>query len=445
MKKNINLILVVFQLTLFLISGCEKEKTDISKTITYGNLKIIKGDNQSGTFGEILKDSIKIKASSTSNHRRYQIKYEMVQGNGVVYHNYSFASPVLSVDSTGILKLRWRLGCDNAVQSIRFLLYVDSAKSKYGMYSYFKDPSATITITSNGEKPVGWGRACGCENFNIHSTRIITYDNKTLYLVSRGLYSSTDGGVNWKKVEGIKNWQFILDAKFNSKGWMYVTTENDGICYSKDMKRWDYINNAVLDYRYPTSILVEDSVMYAGFLFGGLYKTSDNGNFWRRLLIPGLGSKYFEISRHLNGDIYLFDDDDNLIVSNDFGKHWKRLSIDPKYTHYEIYDIEIDKNGKIYIGAGDATISILDPISYQGEFHNYYQLNHSSQNIDHIQVTDNDVYFLVNGTPLPGLYSKSFSWGLVNTGFAKPVRYYYPKPDNTFLLLSDDGLYYFNK
>lgn len=445
MNKHIRNSEFVILLILLLVSGCEKDDKDSIKTKTYGKVEIIKGDNQSGYFGELLTDSIIIKASSTNNNRIYLIKYELIQGNGVIMHGINTAGSQIMVDSTGILKLRWRLGCNNTIQKVRFLLYVDSTKGYNGYVRFFKDPSASVTVNANGTKLGGWGRSCGCENLDYYQTKIISFDKSTHYLVSRGLYSSSDGGMNWNKVEGIPKWEDIVDAQFNSLGWLYVLTRNNGICFSKDMKQWDYINNGILDHRDPTAFLVEDSALFVSFYFDGPYKTTDNGKFWRKLIVGGNSQRFYFITRHPNGNIYLFDDWHTLWISIDYGKSWQKVNLSYKYVPYSEYDFKIDKNGIIYIGAGDATISIINSSTYQGESHTYYQWNGSSQEIENIQITDDNVYYLVRGNPRPGIYSKLNNWDLLSIGFSKTIYYYYLKSDNTFMLLSPDGMYYYNK
>lgn len=434
---------IIFLLFLFNLS-CNKLEITPSESKFYGKIEVISGNNQSGIFGENLKDIIIIKASSNNLQRRYLIKFEMVQGNGEVILNSYTANSVM-LDSIGIFKFNWRLGCNDNIQKVKFLLYVDSAKSYYENYDYYKIPSDSITITANGIKPTGWGRACGCENFDVFRTKIISFDKSTLYLINRGLYKSIDGGINWNKVKGIPNWEDIVDGQFNSSGWLYILTRNNGICFSKDLNQWEYINNGILDHRDPTTFLVEDSALFVSFYFDGPYKTTNNGKFWKKLLVGnGGGERYYFITRHPNGNLYLFDEWTNFWVSKDYGNLWQSIKLDYKYIPYEVYDLKIDKNGLIYIGSGDATISIISSTTYKGEARSYYQWNAFSQSIFNIQLLNDNVYYLVSGNPKPGIYTKINNWNFLDIGFSKKIFYFYIKSDNTFILLSNDGLYYYN-
>jgi hypothetical protein len=114
---------------------------------------------------------------------------------------------------------------------------------------------------------------------------------------------------------------------------------------------------------------------------------------------------------------------------------------DYKYTGSELFDLNIDRNESIYLGGRDDTISVLDPLTYKGEVHRYYEYNGSSQEISNIQITNENVYYLVKGSPRSGVYSISNNWDLLNLGFSETIINYYLKSDNTFLLLSYDGLY----
>lgn len=444
MNKINGLILTSIVLTSMLLFSCDKDDIKPTKDAVFGKLEIVYGDNQSGYFGNYLSDSIVIKASSINNHRGYLIKLEMIQGNGIIERGSYYYGNGFNVDSTGLLEIKWRLGCDFNIQKVKLVLYVDSAKNEYGYLNYYTTPSDSLIISANGIKPTGWARSCGCDNLNTYSSNIITYDNNTLFLVNQGLYSSIDDGLNWYKVEGVPDWENIVDAQFNSFGWLYVLTRENGICYSKDLKNWEFINNGILDYRDPTTFYVDDSTIFVSFYFDGPYKTSNNGEFWRKMLVDNLGDRYYHINRHPNGDLYVFDKWDNFWHSTNNGDNWNKIDLDYEYTNYEVEDFIIDNDGTLYIGAGDATISIISSDTYTGTMHSYYEMNHSSQHVEDIQIINGIVYFTVNGNPTPGIYS-SQNWQRLELGFDGRISNYFLKKDGTFLLISDDGLYYYNE
>lgn len=436
-------ILPLVGLLIFL--GCRKEENNPKKYPSYGKMEIIHGDNQLGLFGTFLSDSIVIKATSNKAGRLYLIKYEMIEGNGNTKregeYNYSNVS---AVDTDGILEINWSLGCDLNVQKIKLILYVDSTKNEYDHPIYYKNPSASLIINANATKPSGWGRACGCDNVEPAYSRIRSYQS-TLYLTGRGLKKSVDGGLNWEKVEGVPNWEEITNAQFNSLGWLYVFTKYHGVCYSKDLENWEFINNGVRDFRDPNAFLIEDTTLFVNFHYDGLYKTTDNGQNWKKIFVGENAGGSSNITRHPNGDIYLFDSWGILWISKNNGDSWNKVNIEYKYVRSPIRDLEISENGMIYIGANDAAISEISPITYQGDIHTYYQWNGSSQQVDHILIKNNDVFFLVKGNLKPGIYSKANNWYWFDTGFRKKINYFYLKSDNRFMILSDDGLYYYHE
>jgi len=238
---------------------------------------------------------------------------------------------------------------------------------------------------------------------------------------------------------GLDGWD-ISDTMSTSEAY----TKDDGIYYTEDYVTWNQINSGILDHRDPMTFFVEDTCLFISFYFDGLYRSTDNGLFWSKLLIDGKSDdRYVFINRHPNGDLYLFDKWDNFWHSTDNGDNWDRIPLDYKYTNYEVEDFIIDKEGTLYIGAGDATISILSSETYQGTIYTYYEWNSSSQHVEDIKILDDIVYYTVNGNPEPGIYS-SQNWHRLELGFDNQIYTYHLKTDGTFLIASYDGVYYYN-
>lgn len=425
---------------LCLLFGCTREKDDGPSA----SLSVIRGDKQSGIYGELLNDTIVLQIAPVDTSGLFRIKYEAVQGNGTLEHLGNYLTGVLPApDRQGVIKVRWRLGCNSATQKIRFSVYPAAAVNWEGEVAAGQAPLDTLVISAAGQPPVGWGRACGCEVRYPYRFKIFTHDNNRLYMVNAGLYYSGDQGINWYKVAGIPHWSDIVEAQFNSKGWLYVLTKDHGVYYSRDLASWESINNGILDYRDPTAFLVEDSTLFVSFYFDGPYKTDNNGAFWRKLLVGGNSQRFYHIRRHPNGNIYLIDDWGDLKLSENYGRTWQHIAVSYQYLPHSINDFNIHPDGTLYLGGDDATISALSPVTYTGETHRYYEWNGSSQSVSNIRFFNNDVYFLVNSTPRPGIYSRNNNWGKIDLGFPKPVWYFHIKSDGKFLLASD-ALYYKN-
>lgn len=440
--KNKYFLLVL--LLIVILTACEKEdKNDLEAPSS--EITILQGNNQSGFFGELLENSIIIQASSEREGARFMLKYQMIQGNGYIDKpEGSLWNDQIELEKNGKLEFEWSLGCDFTNQQIQLFLYVDSASNYNGARLYYSSPSSSIIITASGESPSGWGKSCGFENIDPIQTKIISHNENLLYLINTDLYYSEDMGINWSLVKNTPNWNKIVDAQFNSLGWMYVLTYDKGICYTKDFKTWEYINNGIIDSRYPDAFLVEDSTLFVSFTFDGLYRSRDNGGFWRKLLVGNAGTELHHINRHPSGDLYLFDKWGILWKSTNDGDSWIKLAVEHQYIMSPIFDMKIDNEGLIYIGASEATISVISPETYTGDIHSFYEMNHSSQHVEDINFYKNIAYFTVNGNPRPGIFS-SQNWNRLNLNFEDDVSNYYIKDDGDFIIISKKGIYYYTK
>lgn len=442
---NIKSILIVWAVIL-MFSGCKKDKSpqpDPTVDPTpRARISLVSGDSQSGAYGEYLSDELTFKITVPQDKKieQYYLKFAMVQGNGMIDNGAMYSQPIILADGTA--KARWQLGCNTASQKIKAYVYAYSQ-------SYTDDakppvPEDSVEIQAKGTKPVGWARACGCGILDTYNTQVIKFDSKTLYLVNRELYASTDNGINWEKINGIPKYSDIVSAQFNSKGWLYVLTQSDGILYSKDLKSWQVINNGILDKRDPTGFMVKDEVLMVSFYFDGPYITTDNGGFWQKLLVSQSSQRFMLFNQHAEGTLYLFDDWGTLFRSKDTGKTWQSIKLDYGYYLSQPSGFAIGPDGNLYIGSDDAIIAQVSPVTLKGIAKRYYEWNSSSQSVANISFFKDDVFYLVRNTPNPGIYSIKNNWGKLNLGFSKNIYSYYIKPDGDFLLVAQDGLYYRN-
>ena len=435
LRSNKPLYFLILLLT-WLQLACKKENHAPAGAGPKGHLTLITGNNQSGTYGQDLADSlvVKIVAPSGSSSSKYSIQVNMAQGNGLIEGIVpnEFLSATLN---NGVITLKWRLGCDNPAQKVRVYLYADSLIYNNNAASGVPDDS--LTINASGSKPSGWGRSCGCGT-PAYNAKI------SLYLASNGLYSSVDGGTNWYAVKGVPYWSSVTDVQFNDKGWMYVLTANNGIYFSQDIKTWQAINNGILDMRTPTAFTVAGNLMFVSFYFDGPYMTSNNGAFWQKFLVGYGSQRCYLIRRHPNGNIYMFNDWNDLLVSKDTAKTWQLIPLNGQLLNYSAYDLEIGPDGNLYLGSDAATLAIISPLTGQGTFRSFYQYNASTQPTNNINFYNGDVYFLLNANPQPGIYSVNNNWSILNLGFTKTITSYYIRQDGSFLLYSYDGLYYRN-
>lgn len=440
---SVKAILLLF-IALVLFAGCQKDnknETTPDPIVVEPKAKIslTTGDKQSGTYGDYLPTDLSFKISVPQGKKieQYYVQFAMIQGNGIIDNGGGYT---MNLFPDGTLKVKWQLGCNAAMQKIKAYVYANNnlASGKAPI------PEDSVEVQASGTKPTGWGKSCGCGVPDMFNAQVITHDQKTLYMAARELYSSTDGGMNWDKVSGVPKWSEVVGAQFNSKGWMYVLTKYDGVFLSKDLKSWQAINNGILDKRDPTGFMVKDDVLMVSFYFDGPYLTRDNGGFWQKLIVSGNSQRFMLFNQHSNGDLYLFDDWGTFFRSKDMGKTWQSLKLDYGYYLSQPSGFGIGPDGDLYIGSDDATIAKVSPATLKGTAKRYYEWNASSQSVTNIRFFNNDVFYLVRSTPKPGIYSVNNNWDRLNLNFQKTIVSYFIKPDGSFLLLSNDGLYYRN-
>lgn len=440
-----NLRIIVFLVIAGFFGSCKKDNGS-GHSAHGASLTLLGGNNQSGIYGELLSDSIRLKLTITDSSYPYALKYVIVQGNGKLEnldYNSSGYIPYYA-GNQGNIDLQWRLGCNSAAQTIKFYIYHAAIVNSLGQPSDGEQPLDSVTVKATGQPPAGWGRSCGFDVDDIFSFKVFTYDNSRLYAVAKGLFYSDDKGINWYPMANVPNFSDVADAGFNSKGWLYYVTGSHGVYYSQDLANWQNISSGILDDRTPTAFTVDDSVIFVSFYFDGPYRTNNNGQFWQKMVVGNGSQRFYLIRRHPNGNLYLFNDFNNLLVSADNGADWSSAGLAYQYAPNLDYDLEIGADGLLYIGADNATISAVSPSTYTGVVHSYYQWNGSSQAVNNIRFYNGDVYYLVNSTPAPGIYRKSLNWGgPIDLGFDQAIRYYYIRNDGNFLLVAD-ALYYKN-
>jgi hypothetical protein len=414
------------------ISGCEKSaSTDEGnpvelKYLTY-NLEIVHGNNQQGEYNKLLSDSLVVKVVDDDGNPVAGVSVSFIVRTG----ESDISPDWIITDSLGIATAHWMIGCYSDFNEV---------------VAYLKDPGSNLIdsalFTARASLPDGWGKSCGVAHTSLYETVIREY-NGTIYLTDYDkIYSSQDGGVTWQEFEDMppsSSFSNVFDVQFNSKGWMYIVTEYDGVFYSKDSETWAQINNGIADHGYPNTFLLEDTCMFLSFNYDGLYRTTNNGEFWEQLPIKGK-----LLRRHPNGDLYVFKDSYSLYKSVDNGSTWENTGLSYKYISYGVEQFDIGKNGNLYIGSDEATISIVSPDTYQCEEYSYPGIDNNSQYISDVKLFHDVLYYSVNGGETPGIYSNK-NWSRVAEGCDQVIYSFYLKEDGTFLVTSENGVYYYIK
>ncbi|GAO41398.1 hypothetical protein FPE01S_01_04100 [Flavihumibacter petaseus NBRC 106054] len=419
------------------MAGCEKDDPPLPDYTT-GEIELAGGDNQSGVFGEMLADPIRLNVHSKNPNDRFYISYKHTQGNGYVGQDTLPGwFPVYADSANPEHSVKWRLGCDNTTQKVTFYLHPFSISNPLTLAA----PVDSVTVSASATKPAGWCRACGYGSLDFVNSKVITYDQQTLYMVNNKLYVSTDGGLNWYPVT-LPFADQIVDAQFNSKGWMYLVTQNEGVYYSADKQHWQAINGGLIDRRDPTGFLAEDNSLFISFYFDGPYRSTDNGSTWQKMVVGNSSERQYGFTRHPDGRLLMLDKWNDLYVSGNNGDTWQKTELPYKYRNYQVYDLQVDATGKVYTGAGDATLSVFDLDSFEGETHSHYEWNANAQSVTNITLAPGDIFYQVNYNPAPGVYSKSANWGRLDLGFGQAINYYFRKQNGKFLLGSNNFLYF---
>ncbi|MPQ46985.1 hypothetical protein GCQ56_08145 [Marinifilum sp. N1E240] len=434
---------------MILNSACE----DIfgSDDSSHATIEVVAGDKQNGHLGSTLNIPIKIKGHAKNSNGRLMLKCKTFQGNGGLNDGigdiYESSLKKLLTDGETV-SFTWRLGCDQENQKIK--IYVHERRSdEKGFYDngsgYNEQASDSLIIESNGTLKKGWNRSAGYYRLDPSRIKIRSFDGQTLFMINNYLYRSDDGGLNWEKVEGVPHNGYLFDAQFNSQGTLYVLTSDNGVCYTNDFENWEFINNGFVKDNNPTCFLVRDEVMYVSFYGEGIYKTVNQGKFWEKLHVKNNPGSINHIACHPNGDIYLVEDYQGLWVSKDQGALWKLIYLN-SYVNYKIEDFKIDDKGFLYFGSHGASISKLSPENYEGEIHIYFYNNtRNNQFVNNITIENGEVYYLVNNMHYPGIYSIANNWQLIDINFKGQIDFFYRKADGNFLVLKENGLYYYNE
>ena len=135
-----------------------------------------------------------------------------------------------------------------------------------------------------------------------------------------GIYKTTDNGANWvastSNLASFAAYSFaVTDSSIYAGGMTQV------LLYSDSSNYWAQVNNSSLGNKIY-SLVVKDSIMFAGTLFGGLIKSPDKGMNWYLTSItnPPLALAVF------NSNIFAGTYGDGIFISSDNGASWDTIN-----------------------------------------------------------------------------------------------------------------------
>lgn len=195
----------------------------------------------------------------------------------------------------------------------------------------------------------------------------------------RGLYKSTDGGANWKKVLGGNEWTGVTDVIIDPRDpdWMYAATwqrhrtvaaymgggPGSGIHRSTDGgESWEKLTSGI-----PKSNLgkigidlspFNPDVIYAAIELdrkkGGVYMSTNRGKNWAKqsdAVSGATGPHYYQelyASPHQEGRLYLMDV--RIQVSDNHGKTFRRLKEEEKHSDNHSISFRADDPDYLLVG-----------------------------------------------------------------------------------------------
>lgn len=250
----------------------------------------------------------------------------------------------------------------------------------------------------------------------------------------RGIYKSTDGGANWKKI-------------------LYVDDKTGCAELSMDMNNPRILYAAMWEHgRLPWKVI-------SGGPGSGLYKSTDGGEHWEKMqegLPKEMGKMSVAVSRANSEKVYALIESDfdkeagGLYVSNNAGKNWRQVSSDHRLIQRAWYYIECfpDPNDEntIYVLSAPALRSIDGGKKWEvlsgthGDFHDLWINPKNSDNM----VIAND-----GGAAISVNFGKTWStqanmptaqFYRINADNQFPYRIYGGQQDNTSVVISSREL-----
>lgn len=329
------------------LCSCHKDKdsnTVDNKPKSGYKIEIIKGNNQTDTIGNLLKDSVAVRVTKDGKPlKNVYIRYETL-GCDI---NSALEIPIYYTETNAYYK--WRLNGTVGKQALKVIL-LDSVKSK-------KD---SIEINATAIMPThGWYRSSCSPVYGpipndfcrLSSGRLLAAFNSFDYP-----YYSDDNAITWHPIKtfpspssGITIEKLIASASDE----VFAATQNNGLYYSKDGgQTWVAKNIGITDPRYFVDMNYTKSgrLIYTTY-FGGVYISNDKGSSWQSVM-TGLSNydRFYYPSEQLNGDLVIINDGGAMYKSTNGGIQWTPVRLD--FT-YDVQSLFIDDNGDMYIGAAN--------------------------------------------------------------------------------------------
>lgn len=168
-------------------------------------------------------------------------------------------------------------------------------------------------------------------------------------IYGEGVFRSDINGSNWTNASmGLPD-KLIKVIRYNSEGTAFAGLNGSGIFKSTDDgQNWVASNNGLTNKNVLDVYVSQDGNIYAGtWFYGSVFVSTDKGQQWTDLKLDN--KDVHSVIKAKDGSILAGTEYNGLYKTNDNGKNWKSVG----FSTNNIYDMAVDENGKLYLGAKD--------------------------------------------------------------------------------------------
>jgi len=394
MKK---LLYLVTALTLFIFSCKKDKKGPIDPPPTSLYMQVMKGNGQTDTIGNRLKDSIVIKAAKDgSSLSGYTIQFKRSGCQEQV--------TTANVSASGQASYAWYLSGETGAQSLKIVL-LDNTHTRMD----------SMTVTASGIAPSsGWHRGGCLQNFPVNnvtalgSGRILASVNSKNYP-----FYSDDNAESWHPLTAFGNTYFVSKMLSTSAG-TFLATQNDGLFLSGDNgQTWTNISGGIWNVQDFSDIVYTASGKLIFTDSSGLFISTDKGQSWTEedFGLPA-GSATYPIELP-DGSLFVIGSDNSVYKLPIHTGTWQDVGANGNYILSNVESLFVDNNGHIFAGtphnAPDGMAYIYESVDGGSSWSPVFSQNlinpsASYPNIDHMSQINGSYYFSYAGI---GVYQTS--------------------------------------
>jgi photosystem II stability/assembly factor-like uncharacterized protein/5-hydroxyisourate hydrolase-like protein (transthyretin family) len=155
----------------------------------------------------------------------------------------------------------------------------------------------------------------------------------------RGIFSSTDGGNNWR-LKSMDYENVLAIAEKKGTDIMYCGVQSKGFYFSENNGS-GFIQRSLLGETVNNILVAANGEVFAGTEKSGLHKSADNGISWAENYFAGENINYSYLAD--NGDVYINSEENGLHRTTDNGTTWEDLSFDA-------LSVLAMNNGRVFAG-----------------------------------------------------------------------------------------------